>query len=100
MPPAAFTPAARADVDLARANSEARSPGLGGRVLRAIQQAVATAEANPLLFGEVRPGCRACQTHRYEFVIYYEVHPVDQVVVIAVRHGREDPVVWQSRARP
>ena len=97
MPPAAFTPAARADVGLARASAEARTAGYGDQVLETIRQAVAAVEANPLMFGEVRPGCCACMTRRFKFVVYYEVHPVDRVVVIAVRHGHDDPAVWQAR---
>ncbi len=60
-------------------------------------RAVAGAEANPQLYGEVAPGIRACPTRRFPFVVYYR-EGAGQVVVIAVRHARGDPAVWQGRA--
>ena len=97
MPPAIFLPEARDDIDTAYANYEARSVGLGDRFLEAVRRAVSLVEASPTLYGEVAPGIRACLTRRFPFVIYFREEPT-QVVVIAVRHGRDDPAIWQGRA--
>ncbi len=96
MPTASYLPEARDDIDTAYTDYEARSPGLGDRFLDAVAQVVRLIEGNPVLYGEVAPGFRAAPTRRFPFVVYYREEPT-QVVVIAVRHGRGDPAVWQKR---
>lgn len=96
MPPSIFLQEAGNDVAEARAGYEARAAGLGDRFLEAVHRAVAIVEGNPQLYGEVAPGIRACLTRRFPFVIYYRVEPTE-VIVIAVRHGRDDPATWQRR---
>ena len=96
MPPAIFLPEAADDLATAHANYEALSAGLGDRFLEAVRRSVSLIETNPALYGEVAPGIRACLTRRFPFVVYFREEPA-QVVVIAVRHGRDDPAVWQGR---
>lgn len=96
MPPVIYLPAAADDIAAAHAAYEVRSAGLGDRFLRAVERAVGVIENNPAQYGEVAPGIRAAPTRRFPFVVYYQDAPT-QVVVIAVRHGRDDPAVWQGR---
>src|SRR5262245_9555016 len=96
MPPAVYLPEASDDIADAHADYEARSVGLGERFLAAVHQAVAVIESSPALYGEVAPGIRACLTRRFPFVVYYREEP-GQVIIIAVRHGRDDPATWQGR---
>ena len=97
MPPAVYLPEAADDLTTAYTDYEARSAGLGDRFLEAVRRSVSLIEANPALYGEVAPGIRACLTRRFPFVIYFRPGPTE-VVVIAVRHGRDDPAIWQGRA--
>lgn len=96
MTPSIYLPEARDDVDAAYAGYEARAAGLGDRFLEAVRQAVGRVEGNPAQYGEVAPGIRACPTRKFPFVVYYRADP-SHVVVIAVRHGRDDPAIWQGR---
>jgi plasmid stabilization system protein ParE len=97
MPTAVFLPEARDDLDTAYTDYQARAAGLGDRFLEAVQRTVGLIEGNPSLYGEVAPGIRAGMVRRFPFVIYYR-EETNQVVVIAVRHGRDDPGIWQGRA--
>jgi plasmid stabilization system protein ParE len=96
MPTAIYLPEARDDINVAYMNYEGRLIGLGDRFLDAIARSVRLIEGSPVLYAEVVPGIRAAPTRRFPFVIYYREEPA-QVVVIAVRHGRGDPTVWQGR---
>ncbi len=96
MTPVIYLTEAQDDIDAAFTGYEARSAGLGGRFLDAVARTVGLVAGNSLLYGEVAPGIRAALTRRFPFVIYYRPDPTE-VVVIAVRHGRDDPAIWQGR---
>jgi plasmid stabilization system protein ParE len=96
MPTAIYLPEARDDIEAAYTDYEAQSTGLGERFLEAVAKAVQLIEANPVLYGEVAQGIRAAMTRRFPFVVYYR-EETTQIVIIAVRHGRDDPSVWQGR---
>lgn len=96
MTPVVYLPEARDDIDAVYAGYEARLVGLGDKFLRALARTVGLIEANPVLYGEVAPGIRAALTRRFPFVVYYRADAAG-VVVTAVRHGRDDPAVWQGR---
>lgn len=97
MPPAVYLPEARDDIDEAYTQYQARLLGLGDRSLAALARSVGLIETNPLLFGEVGPGIRAVPLRKFPHLVYYREDPA-QVLVIAVRHGRDDPAVWRGRA--
>ena len=96
MPAAIYLPEARDDIDAVYAGYEAQVPGLGERFLAALARTVAAVEGNPYLYGEVAAGVRAGPLRRFPFVVYYK--PLGSVLVIAIRHGQDDPAVWQGRA--
>jgi plasmid stabilization system protein ParE len=97
MPSAVYTPEARDDIDQAYADYERHLIGLGDRFLRALADRIQVIEGSPALYGEVIPGIRAALLRRFPFVVYYRAEPT-QVIVFAVRHGRDDPRIWQRRA--
>jgi plasmid stabilization system protein ParE len=97
MPPAAFLPEARDDIDEAFTQYQARLVGLGDRFLASLQRTIGLIEANPLQYGEVATDIRAAMLRRFPYVVYYREEPT-QVLVIAMRHGRDDPSIWQGRA--
>jgi plasmid stabilization system protein ParE len=97
MPPAVYLPEARDDIDAAYTHYQTRSAGLGERFLASLQRTSGLVEANPLLYGEVAPGIRAAPLRRFPYLVYYRELP-HQVIVIGVRHGRDDPSIWQARA--
>ncbi len=96
MPQIIYLAEAADDVAEAVTHYESRSVGLGNRFLDAVHRAVALIEWSPRLYGEVIAGIRACPTKRFPFVVYYRDEP-QQLIVIAVRHGRDDPAIWQRR---
>ena len=96
MPQVIYLAEAADDVAEARTTYESRSVGLGNRFLDAVHRVVAQIEWNPRLYGEVVAGIRACPTKRFPFVVYYRVEP-QGLIIIAVRHGRDDPAIWQRR---
>jgi plasmid stabilization system protein ParE len=96
MPPAIYLPEARDDIDEAYTTYQNRSPGLGERFLTSLQRTIGLVETNPQLYGEVATGIRAAPLRRFPHIVYYRATP-HQVIVIAVRHGRDDPSIWQGR---
>lgn len=97
MKTALYTPEARDDVDRAYSEYERRLIGLGDRFLKAVKQRISIIEDAPGLYGEIIPGVRAAPLRKFPFVVYYREEP-SQVVIFAIRPGREDPHVWRRRA--
>jgi plasmid stabilization system protein ParE len=96
MPQAIYLPEARDDVDAAYTYYEGCLAGLGDRFLTALAHRVGVIEGNPRLYGEVRPRVRAAALRRFPYVVYYR-EQAGRVLIIAVRHGRDDPAIWQAR---
>ena len=92
----AYTRRTFSDLDDAFEGYEKRTPGLGDRFVRHFGTAIALVGTNPYLFGEVKRGVRAATIKRFPFLIYYRVE-TGRVVVLAVRHGRDDPKIWKGR---
>jgi plasmid stabilization system protein ParE len=96
MLPVVYLPEARDDLGGTYSHYETLRPGLGDRFLDEFRRVMGLIAGNPCLFGEVFDGVRAAGVRRFPYVVYYGVEP-SQVVVIAVRHGHDDPAVWQAR---
>lgn len=73
-----------------------QGPGLGEEFLREIEQSIhaaATApQRHPVVFGDIR----RTVARRFPFAVYFRVRS-DALVVLAVFHGRRNPVIWQRR---
>lgn len=96
MIPLIVLPEAGDDIDAAYHDYEAKRTGLGEEFLGELRSKLADLRVPPEMYGFVEEGVRAAPVRRLPFVAYYRAVPAG-VVVIAVRHGRDDPAIWQSR---
>ena len=85
------------DLDVTFIEYEQRRPGLGERFLAAVRQRVDVIQASPALYGEAYPSICAAPVRRFPYIVYYRIEP-SHILVIAVRHGHDDPAVWQTRS--
>ena len=88
-----------AETDLTTAYDwyEEQSPGLGAEFLRAVEAVFAAVQRTPGLFPAVRGRARRALLRRFPYGVFFTASD-DEVVVLAVVHGRRHPRVWQSRA--
>jgi plasmid stabilization system protein ParE len=88
--------AAQADLADAFRWYESRSAGLGTEFLREVRVAFAAIERAPEQYAIAVDDIRKLRLRRFPYLIYYVVlrHGIS---VIAVMHGRRDPLRWQSR---
>ena len=93
---ATYLPEARDDIDAAYLHYERRRTGLGDQFVDELRKAVARIEGSPLLYGEVFEDIRAAMLRRFPYIIYYQVKP-GRLLILAVRHGGDDPAIWKSR---
>ncbi len=91
-----FRRAAQNEFEEAAAWYGERSLGLGDEFIREIEQAIVNAAAGPqrcpVVFGDVR----RTVARRFPFAVYFRVR-AESLVVLAVFHGRRNPVIWQRR---
>ena len=87
---------ARAEFDEAFDWYEQQRPGLGLDFMRRVQQAFDLIEQMPELHARVFEDVRCATVRRFPYAVYYRVE-TDQIVVLAVFHGRRDPKIWQER---
>ena len=93
----AFRPLADAEVREARQWYEERRCGLGAKFAAAVDEAVTQITENPLAFPCVRGETRRAILRRFPYCLYFRVLR-DEVVVLAVVHGRRHPRRWQLRS--
>jgi plasmid stabilization system protein ParE len=90
-----FRPQAEGEVRAARGWYEEQTPGLGARFADAIEQSVQRIVSNLLAFPLVHGEIRRAVVRRFPYAVYFRVHK-DDIVVLAVMHGRRYPHRWQS----
>ncbi len=91
-----FRPQADAEALEARRWYEQRRPALGEDFAAAVSEAIARIVENPLAFPRVRGEIRRAILRRFPYGVYFRISP-DEIVVLAVMHGRRHPRRWQSR---
>ena len=91
-----FRRSALHDARSARDWYEERSPGLGTSFVQRLEACIAQIERNPEIGPAVDGDTRRAQLRRFPYVVYYDVID-DDVLVLAVWHGRRDPEAWQAR---
>jgi len=91
-----FRPQAEEEARAAQRWYEEQQPGLGARFAGAIGEAIQRIVSNPSAFPVVHDEIRRAVVRRFPFGIYFRIHAED-LVVLAVMHGRRDPRRWQSR---
>lgn len=92
-----FRRAARDDVRAARDWYEERRPGLGAAFVQRLEACIAQIERNPDIAPIVDEETRRAQLRRFPYVVYYEMLSNDDILVLAVWHGRRDPEGWKER---
>src|SRR3569832_1641294 len=90
----------RAEVDLEEAYRwyESQKVGLGDRFLFQVNRSFQRIAVMPQSCAVILRDARVALVAKFPYIVCY-VFLDEQVVVVAVVHGRRDPEVWQSRVR-
>lgn len=91
-----FRRAAKTEFEDAAVWYDEQRHGLGEEFIVEIEQSLASAAASPhrypIVFGDVR----RTVARRFPYAVYFRVRS-DNLIVLAVFHGRRNPAVWQRR---
>ena len=91
-----FRPEAEAELLDARNWYEAERVGLGAVFAAAVETTIAEVLQNPLAYPRVRGDNRRALVRRFPYALYFRP-TADEIVVLAVMHGRRNPRRWRSR---
>ncbi len=91
-----FRHAAKSEFERAALWYDEQRSGLGEEFIREIDEALARAAATPQRHPVVFRDVRRAVARRFPFTVYFRVRS-DMLVVLAVFHGRRDPIIWQRR---
>ncbi len=91
-----FRPAAEQEIREAYAWYEEKHPGLGDAFLSEVDQTVDRVRESPELYTQLHGPIRRALVHRFPYGLLYVLEP-ERIVVLAVFHGRRDPMVWKAR---
>ncbi|MBI3455742.1 MAG: type II toxin-antitoxin system RelE/ParE family toxin [Candidatus Rokubacteria bacterium] len=91
-----FRPQAESELLDARGWYEEQRPGLGRTFAAAVETALAGIVQNPLAYPRVHGETRRALVRRFPYAIYFRATS-DELVVLAVIHGRRLPRRWRSR---
>jgi plasmid stabilization system protein ParE len=92
-----FRRAAKGEFEDAAVWYDGQRPGLGEEFIHEIDQAVTQAAATPQRYPVVFGDIRRTVARRFPFAIYFRVR-AEALIVLAVFHGRRNPIVWRRRA--
>ena len=91
-----FRPEAETELLDARAWYEGERVGLGAIFAAAVETTVAAILQNPLAYPRVKGDTRPALVRQFPYAVYFR--PIDdEVIVLAVVHGRRNPRHWRSR---
>jgi plasmid stabilization system protein ParE len=91
-----FRREAAEEAQAAKAWYDEQKPGLGARFTTALEQTLGRISSNPSAFARVHGEIRRAVVRDFPFGIYFQIHGED-VVVLAVMHGRRHPMRWRTR---
>ena len=91
-----FRPEAEAELLDARDWYEAERVGLGAVFAAAVETTVTAVQQNPLAYPRVRSDTRRALVRRFPYAVYFRPTD-DEIIVLAVMHGRRNPRRWRSR---
>ncbi|PYM57634.1 MAG: type II toxin-antitoxin system RelE/ParE family toxin [Candidatus Rokuibacteriota bacterium] len=91
-----FRPQAESELLDARRWYEEQRPGLGRTFAATVDRALAGIVQNPLDYPRVHDETRRALVQQFPYAIYFRLLS-DEVVVLAVMHGRRLPRRWRSR---
>ena len=89
-------PQAEAELLDARDWYEDQRPGLGSAFATEVETALGGVLQAPQAYPRVQGEIRRALVRRFPYAIYFRAMP-DEIVVLAVIHGRRHPRRWQSR---
>ena len=89
-------PQAEAELLHARDWYEEQRAGLGGAFAKEVDWALTRIVQAPLAYPRTRGETRRALVRHFPYAIYFHAMP-DEIVVLAVIHGRRHPRRWQSR---
>ena len=89
-------PQAEAEILDARDWYEEQRPGLGGAFATEVDSGLGRIVEAPLAYPRVHGETRRALLRRFPYAIYFHAMP-DEIVVLAIIHGRRHPGTWQSR---
>ena len=92
----AFRRAANSEFEDAAVWYNEQRIGLGEEFIVEIEEAVANAAVSPQRYPVVFGDIRRTVARRFPFSVYFRVRP-NELVVLAVFHGRRNPTIWQRR---
>ncbi len=91
-----FRPEAEAELLDARDWYEAERAGLGAVFAAAVETTITAVLQNPLAYPRVKSDTRRALVRRFPYAVYFR--PIDdEIIVLAVLHGRRNPRHWRSR---
>ena len=91
-----FRPEAEAELLDARAWYEGERVGLGATFAAAVETTVTAILQNPLAYPRVKSDIRRALVGRFPYAVYFR--PIaDEIIVLAVMHGRRNPRHWRAR---
>lgn len=96
IPRLVLRPQAETELLDARDWYEEQRPGLGGAFAVEVDRALARIVQAPLAYPRVQGETRRALVRRFPYAIYFHAMS-NEVVVLAVIHGRRDPQHWESR---
>ena len=101
MPHIRFRPQARAEIREARGWYEGQVAGLGRAFIAELDATLAFLRLHPQMYASVSEDgkVRRALLHRFPYSLVYEVIDVDEIVVLACRHVRQDEVDWNLARR-
>jgi plasmid stabilization system protein ParE len=91
-----FRPQAESELLEARGWYESQRAGLGQTFTETVDQVLASILSNPLAHPPVHGETRRAVLRRFPYAIYFHVM-ADEIVVLAVMHGRRRPQLWRER---
>jgi len=91
-------PEAEADLKEVYRWYEGQRRGLGDDFLLCVEAALEALLENPNQFPVVHKEVRRMVLRRFPYSIFY-LTPGDEIVVLAIFHGRRDPRTWHQRLR-
>jgi len=91
-----FRPDAEAELLDARDWYEAQRVGLGAVFAAAVETTVTAILENPLAYPRVKGDTRRALVRQFPYAVYFRPTD-DEIIVLAVMHGRRNPRDWRSR---
>lgn len=91
-----FRPEAEAEFLEARRWYDEQLAGLGETFAAAVSAAITNILQNPLAYPRIHGDTRRALASRFPYAVYFHVLP-EELVVLAVMHGRRHPRRWRAR---